>query len=41
MQCAALQVERMRCSPERAGFEVTLRDFCIDPAIDPALHPVS
>jgi regulation of enolase protein 1 (concanavalin A-like superfamily) len=35
---AALQVGVMCCSPERAGFEVTFRQFRIAPAIDRALH---
>jgi regulation of enolase protein 1 (concanavalin A-like superfamily) len=35
---AALQVGIMCCSPEREGFEVTFRDFAIDPPIDRVLH---
>lgn len=35
---AALQVGIMCCSPEREGFEVTFRDFEINPPIDRALH---
>ena len=33
-----VQIGIMCCSPEREGFEVTLRDFEVGPAIDRALH---
>ena len=34
----SIDVGVMCCSPERAGFEVTFRDFLVGPAIDRSLH---
>lgn len=34
----SIDVGVMCCSPERAGFEVTFRDFQVGPAIDRSLH---